>query len=59
MSGHVDELGNVTGTYSYPGYTATTSGQLAIQANGHLGGAVYSYEGGNKVGTSTFDLIKQ
>jgi hypothetical protein len=59
FSGSIDQAGHVTGSYSYPGYSATGSGHLLIQQNGHLAGAIETFEAGTKVGTSTVDLEKQ
>jgi hypothetical protein len=59
MSGYVDPAGRVSGVYAYGSLQYSSSGQMLIQSNGHLGGAIDTYDGTTKAATSTFDLVKQ
>ncbi len=59
LSGTVDQNGNLSGSYGYGASSYNASGQVVLQSNGHLGGSVDTFDKGQKVATSTFDLTKQ
>jgi hypothetical protein len=59
LSGFIDPDGHVTGSYAYGTVEYASSGQMLLQDNGNLGGAVHTYQGENKVATTTLDLTKQ
>jgi hypothetical protein len=60
VQGTIDSTGKTSGSYSYPLYNGTFNGTFTLQSNGHLGGAVKTYDtAGKDTGTVTFDLTKQ
>jgi len=60
IQGTVGSTGQASGNYAYPLYKGTFSGSFTLQQNGHLGGAIDTFDtNGNNAGTVTFDLTKQ
>ena len=55
ISGTITNVGAVNVTFTYPTFSASASGTVAVASNGHLAGT-FTQSGGGSV---TIDLVKQ
>ena len=55
ISGSISNSGATSVTFTYPSFSASASGTVAVAANGHLDGTLTQSSGGSV----TIDLVKQ